>query len=73
MFFFNKFEDVICCLGILCERQGGGHNGSPPSIVAGGEWRGSFSGENIVTGELVVLVTSELIRRSEETKETVGQ
>ena len=29
------------------ERQGGGHNGSPPSMVAGGEWRGRLSGEEM--------------------------
>ena len=43
------------------ERHGGGHNGSPPSIVLGGEWRGSLSGE-------VVEVEVE-----EDTSETVGQ
>ena len=50
----DNFDNVE----IPLERQGGGHNGSPPSMVAGGEWSGSLSGEEV--GE-------------EETSETVGQ
>ena len=46
------------------ERQGGGHNGSPPSMVPGGEWRGSLSGEE--KGE-------EEVMGEGETSETVGQ
>ena len=44
------------------ERHGGGHNGSPPSIVLGGEWRGSLSGEEL-----------EVVEVEEDTSETVGQ
>ena len=44
------------------ERHGGGHNGSPPSIVLGGEWRGSLSGEVV-----------EVVEVEEDTSETVGQ
>ena len=47
------------------ERHGGGHNGSPPSMVLGGEWRGSLSGE-----ELEVVEVEEVV---EDTSETVGQ
>ena len=54
------------------ERHGGGHNGSLPSIVLGGEWRGSLSGEELddleVVEELEVVVVVE-----EDTSETVGQ
>ena len=50
----DNFDNVE----IPLERQGGGHSGSPPSMVPGGEWRGSLSGEEM--GE-------------EETSETVGQ
>ena len=46
------------------ERQGGGHNGSPPSMVPGGEWRGSLSGE-----EMEEMEGEEM----GETSETVGQ
>ena len=50
------------------ERHGGGHNGSPPSIVLGGEWRGSLSGE-----ELEVVEVVEVEGVEEDTSETVGQ
>ena len=53
------------------ERHGGGHNGSPPSIVLGGEWRGSLSGE--VVEELEELEVVEVEEVVEDTSETVGQ
>ena len=51
------------------ERHGGGHNGSPPSIVLGGEWRGSLSGEELE----VVEVEVEEVEEGVDTSETVGQ
>ena len=62
------------------ERQGGGHNGSPPSMVPGGEWRGSLSGEEEVEvedGEMEEEEGEEEMMEMEEmegeTSETVGQ
>ena len=46
------------------ERQGGGQSGSLPSMVPGGEWRGSLSGEEMEVEE---------VGEEEETSETVGQ
>ena len=43
------------------ERHGGGHNGSPPSMVLGGEWRGSLSGEVVEECEVVEVDTSETV------------
>ena len=62
------------------ERHGGGHNGSPPSIVLGGEWRGSLSGEELEVVEVVeelelveVVEELEVVEVEEDTSETVGQ
>ena len=56
------------------ERHGGGHNGSPPSIVLGGEWRGSLSGEELEVLEVVEVEEElEVVEVEEDTSETVGQ